>query len=323
MNTKTLSFDELESRLTPAVVLDPTGLLSVKIDTPGGVHTVVAAPGATPGQVNLTVDGTTTVFDGVTQLSLKGAKGATNVIENDTALPATIKGIGTKDVIFGGTGADTIIAGSGKERVYDLLGVNTILADNDKVDRIFTNAASLLYSDKIDPVVTFFAANRLPGANTVINENGVLYLTPPNGVNTSTTLEKTPTGDYLLITDWGQGLITQTFAKGSLTAVAYFGGNNPDVFVNNTSLTTVAYGGLGTASDTLVGGFGKLNILKGLGGSDVLVGRATENDLSNSGSSVSDGAADQLFAAGAFNILRVGPEDTAIFDSNVTNIFLP
>lgn len=309
----------LEARFLPAVSL-LAGLLSVTVDTLGGLHKVVASPGPNPGDVSLSVDGVPQSFQGVTALDLRGAVLGSNYVENNTPLPATLTGVGNKDTLFGGTGPDTLVAGKGTEILYDLLGVNVVLAKNGRPDRIFTNAASTVATDPgtslppgvvvrppvaaRDAVVIFFAANRLPGAGTVIREGSVLYLTPPD---TGTTTRLAPVlGGYLLTSNWAG---TQFFR--GLRSVAYFGGAGSDTFVNNTTLDTVAYGGVGVASDVLVGGFG-FNILKGLGGVDALVGRGTVNDLSGSGSSVSDGAVDTLIGLGKLNIFRRGPEDVTV-----------
>lgn len=302
-----ISFETLEPRLTPATTLDAKGLLSVSLDGTGGVHTVAVVAGANPGDVSVIVDGVSKSFRGVTSLDLRGAKNGENYVENDTSLPATLTGVGKRDTLFGGTGNDTLIAGDDNQVLYDLLGTNVVKAKNGNRDFIFKNVQSTVFADKDDQIVTFFAANRTPGAGTIVVEKGVLYLTPPNVASTVTTLDKVK-GGYRLTYDWGSGVQTQTFSD--LDAIAYFGGSGNDVFTNNTKLSQAAYGGAG--NDVLIGGTGKLDVLKGLGGSDVLIGRAKQNDLSNGGSSVSDGSIDVLFASGKFNVFRNGAEDVAV-----------
>lgn len=293
--------ERLETRDCPSSVNLVNGLATVQL-TGGGVHTAsVSVDGQT-----VTVDGQAQSIAGATSLVLLGSPNGKNIIENNSALPATIVGGRLADVLFGGGGNDVIVGGRGGDAIYDLLGVNTIDSTDGVMDRVFTSAASAVAGDGRDRIVSFFAAGRGPNSSVVSLENGVLYLTPP-ATGSRTVL----TGDSRLLTmttDWAG---TRTFQ--GVQQIAYFGGSGNDTYINATAIDDVAYGFSG--NDLLIGGQGKFSLMKGSGGSDTLIGRAKVSDLSG-GPNVGD--VDLLFAlAGRRNVFRVDAADQ-VFGAGLT-----
>jgi Ca2+-binding RTX toxin-like protein len=181
----------------------------------------------------------------VTRLLLVGSRTQFNDLSNATALPAKLVGGHAGNVLQGGTGADTLVTGVGRDLVYDVLGVNRLRsADGDGVrDALFTNAASTVSHDPRDAVVRFFGEGRTPGVGSIQFLAGVLYLTPPDG------------GSQTTLTQQGGSLTVTTSYANPLTV---------------SGVRFVAYGGLG-GDDTLVGSTGTLSFMKGGSGRDTLV----------------------------------------------------
>lgn len=226
---------------------------------------------------NLTVlEGNKTQTFSVSSVSsiLADTQAGNDTVVNNTSVPMVASLGSGDDFVVGSSNKDTLDGGPGKDVVYDLLGVNTILSRDAARDRVFTNAASLALVDNQDQVARFFDTNRLPGSNAIVFEKGVLYLTPDND-GSLTVVSKL--GNKTFVTMDG---VSKSFTGVSL--IAYFGGSGNDRFVNNTSLDVVGYGGLG-GNDLLVGGF-SYNLLKGGSGDDTLVGRGNNTLSGDSGS---------------------------------------
>lgn len=325
MTPSKLSLERLEARevlsQSPLFAFDPTaGVLAVTLQG-RGTHTLSVNPGATAGQVSVAADGVAKSFSGVTQLQLTGAQHGKNYIENNTAIAASIYGGAKSDTLFGGSVSDQIFAGAGSDTVYDLVGTNVINTQDgvNGNDQVFTNAASSTLLDKWDRLVTFFDVGRTPGAGTVVLDPAtkVLYVTPTNN-GSSTAFTTNADGSTLLTYNLGDGngQQTQTFAKGTVTQIAYFGGTGDDYYRNDTTIRDVAYGSAG--NDMLIGGRGDFSLEKGSGGNDTVVGRATKNDLSGNGGS------DLLVVAGKTtkkNVFRTDAADLTVGSRN-RDIFL-
>lgn len=290
-----MNLEQLETRDCPSSATLSGGVLTVLLT--GASPLLSVNPGATADAALVVVNnGPAQAFAGVTSLVLIGAQNQPNIIENNTALPATIFGGNKADTLFGGAGNDVIGAGRGKDVVYDLLGANQIDASGDGPDRVFTNAASGAVVDSQDRLVSFFAPGRGPNAGVASLEGGVLYLAPP--ANGSSTVLSGDRRSIVLTTDWAG---TQTFQ--GVKQIAYFGGSGDDTYINLTGVDDVFYGAGG--NDTLLGGTGKYSLGKGSGGNDLVVGRAKVNDLSG------NAGADLLFAlVGRANVFRVDGQDT-------------
>jgi Ca2+-binding RTX toxin-like protein len=293
-----MQLETLSDRIAPSATLTG-GHLLVTVDGPEQVHTV--SIDSVGGQTQLTEDGIATVFVGVTSATVIGDTNAVNVVQNNTALPATLIGGKKDDTLFGGSGVNVIDGGGGSDVVYALLGTNTITSVDNRSDLIFTNAGAVVTSDDADIVVRFFAAGRTPNSPFIGVEDGVLYLTP--SANGSFTQIDEAGKDAVQVTyDLGDGLGMQVATFTGVEAISYFGGSGDDTFVNNTKIANAAYGSAG--SDSLTGGVGQYSLLKGSGGDDTLVGRAKENDISG------NGGADAITVLKGKSTLRTDDADT-------------
>ncbi len=313
--------EELEARdvpsSTPLVGAFSSGTAFTVFD--GAKHqAALSAFTNAAGQLAVTAqaDGQSTTFlapAGTTSLVLLGSQRAPNVIQNTTTLPAVEVGGRKSDTIFTGNGgtvgspADLVLPGGGKDVVYSLVGVHTLVTAGGGSDLVITNPNNTVVADSRDQVVTFFAGGRTPGSGTVALVNGVLYISPTNNGST-TSVDYGPRDTVVLTTDLGDGNGPQTFtySRQSVNFVAYFGGTGNDVFVNNTRIDQAAYGSGG--NDTLISGFGSYALEKGSGGNDTLIGRARVNDLS------ANGGVDTLFALAGqgHNIFRTNAQTTVV-----------
>jgi Ca2+-binding RTX toxin-like protein len=289
-----LELEALEARDCPSSANLTGGVLTVLLDGPAPTLSV----NGTAALVSVVINNQAQSFANVTSLVLIGNQHQPNIIENNTALPATILGGDREDTLFGGSGNDTILADRRRDVVYDLLGANTIDTSGDGPDRVFTNAASGAVVDPQDRLVTFFATGRAPNSGVASLERGTLYLTPP--VGGSLTQLSGNSGQLTLTSSWAG---TQTFS--GVKQIAYFGGSGDDTYLNATRIDDVFYGAGG--NDTLVGGTGKYSLGKGSSGNDVVVGRAKTSDLSG------NAGTDVLFAlVGHRNVFRVDGQDTVV-----------
>lgn len=345
-----LALEGLEDRCVPSAnsVTLQGGVLNILTDTRSDHTAVISQP--TTGGVMVQLDNKQFQFtDAVTQIVYRGGDKKDNV-QNSTAINATIDGSKGDDIlvggtandtidggagdnfiqdsggtnvlkagngnnsVYGGSGNDTTLLGSGANVVYDLLGVNSIeVADHraSVVDYLFTNASSqVLGSRSTDTVVSFFAANRTPGAGNISLENGILYFT---GNNNGNSFVFTTSGSKLIVTydlNDGTGQQVVTFNKKDVHFLAGFGGSGNDTFINNTNIGVVAYGQSG--DDVLIGG-SKFNLLKGGAGNDYVEGNGTYNDLNGNGGNDILAA---LGKKGATNILRTDSGDQTINAGN-------
>lgn len=273
-----LELMQLERRDCPASAVLNGGVLTVLGDVN---QSNVITVDTVASQVRLTLNGDQTFYNSVNQLVLVGGDKVDD-ITNNTNVPGVTYGGAGGDTVMGGTGNDVTVAGAGKDIVYDLLGVNTVISNDDNVkDTVFVNFNSTVTSGKQDQVVTFFAPGRTPGSGSVTLEKGVLYLAPNNNGNQFVLNQ---VGNKVVLNynlNNGTGLQTVVYNKKDIKFIAFFGGTGNDVYINNTNISEASYGSAGR--DLIFGGFGGLNLLKGSGDSDVLVGRGKKNDLSSNG----------------------------------------
>jgi hypothetical protein len=271
--------EALESRDLLAQVSLIGGVLSV-IGNPTGTTAFVSQP--QPDTVQVVADGQTTTWKGVTSIAMFGGAFGPNDLSNfGTSLPATIVGGPKGDVLQGGGGSDIIICGTGRDKVYDILGTNQVVSLNGSVpDTLFVNAASQTLSKKNDSVVKMFDTGRTPGSGSVQFVNGVLYLTPSNE------------GTFTLVSQVGKTTqatvnyngAVKTLSFQNVKYIGYFGGSGDDRYINNTKINDLAYGGVGAGNDVMIGGLGQSSFMKGGNGNDTLIGRATkEIDLAGNG----------------------------------------
>lgn len=291
-----LQVEQLEDRSNPvAVSLDPGNVLSVVLDA--GAVSSVSVDTADEFSTRVSVDGAQaglalTNPEGLPRLSvvIDGSLTAKAVIQNNTNLSFGAAGGVGPDVLFGGSGFNFLFGGPGLDVIYAILpsATDVIEAADGEADRVFVNAnpANNVNTDGpvLDPVVTFFRPDRLPGSGVIRQEaDGVLYVAPSNNGSVVTLDEPAP---GVVVADYdlgdGNGPRRQQFL--GVVAVSYFGGGGMDVYVNNTSVREAAYGSAGT--DYLLGGFGDVSILKGLGGADQVLARTGGYaDLSGNGGS--------------------------------------
>jgi len=313
--------ERLEARENPAAVaLDPaTDVLSVVLDP--GPHTV-SVDTADPFSTLVSIDGqrgalVLTAPAGLPPLSVfvNGALTSRLVAQDNAAVTFAALGGAGDDTIFGGSGRNFIAGGPGDDITYAILPTATDYIDtrDGGTDHVFANAnpANTLLTDgpALDPVVTFFRPDRLPGSGVLRQEaDGVLYVVPTNN-GSYFQLDPLPgagAGAVVATYDLGDGRGRQTQAFSGVVALSYFGGSGADVMINNSSVREAAYGGAG--DDFLLGGFGDVSILKGLAGSDSVLGRtAGRADLS--GNAGSDTVV--MFGPGV-TTFRVGPEDAVV-----------
>lgn len=297
-----LKLETLESRHLPASTLVGGTLLT----TLAGKLNAVSFDSVN-GQVQVTENGSVSLFSGVTQIVAVGSANGENVIQNNTGIDSTLLGGNKSDTLFGGSGRNVIDSGKGKDVVYALLGTNNITSDDNAADRVFTNFGAIVDADKKDVVVRFFAPGRTPGTPFIGQEtDGVLYITPSNNGSRVVLSEGNKKDTVVATFDLGDGLglRTQTFLN--VKSISYFGGSGSDLFINNTQVDNAAYGSAG--NDVLFGGVGEFSLLKGSGGDDVLFARADQNDVSG------NGGIDLIFALAGQgkNIFRAGAEDVIV-----------
>jgi hypothetical protein len=315
-----VGLERLEERslLSANSVLLQNGLLNI-VATPQAHHTAVVSTTST-NAVQVQLDGQTYTFTNpVTQINYTGGnKGdqftnltsvggflafgnGDNIVNSKAANEAIIAGNGNNFVqdfagngsiiagngnnnLYGGAG-DVIVAGSGKNIIYDILGANSInVAPHKGTDYIFSNATSTVTGNgNKDRVAVFFAANRASGSGTLVLDSGVLYFTANNNGDSYVVNQ---VGNKLVATynlNDGTGFHTQVFKKSDVQLIANFGGAGNDTLINNTDLPDVQYGQAG--NNTVVGGFGDLDLEKagGASGNSVVVGRSSVyNDLTAS-----------------------------------------
>ena len=286
------SLERLETRDTPASVLFAGGSLVVLGDFLADND--VRFDSASPGVVTATVNGQSQTFSGVSNLISVTGRGADD-LQNNTPLPMTAFLGDGDDSVIGGTGNDVLYGQGGSDVIYDLLGSNTIFANDRGFDRVYTNAQSVAFVDAQDLLVTFFRPGRTPGSPFVgLEPDGILYITPGNA-DSSVSIDAV--GTSVVVTyNFGQGLLTRSFARSDIKGISYFGGGGNDLYVNNTDIEEAAYGSAG--NDQLFGGFGAFNLLKGSGGNDVLIARGQRADLSG------NGGADVLASLAPINTVR-------------------
>lgn len=259
-----LNLVRLEGRETPAT-----------LTLAGSVVTVSELP---DGRLSALVDGSVRTYDRPDSVAIFGT-GGRDVLTHNSSLPLFAWGRGGDDAVFGGTGPNTIGGGPGRDVVYALLGDNTVNVAGGSRDRVFTNDPAAVSADPDDRVARFFGAGRVPGSGRAEVENGVLYVTPPDGGS------DVRVRDSVVFFDFGAGWQVMALPAGVHT-VAYFGGAGDDRYQNQSRYSEAAYGGAG--DDVLVGGFGRVSVLKGRAGDDAVIGRAGRVDLSG------DGGADVL-----------------------------
>jgi Ca2+-binding RTX toxin-like protein len=273
--SRKISLEKLESRNLLAQVSLISGTLSV-------VGTTIQVAQLDSDTITLTADGKVTNFDNVSRLALFGNSHTFNDITNSTSLPSTIVGGPKGNMLQAFGGNDTIFCGAGADTVYDILGTNQVISlDGSKAkDTLFVNAASSTIAKNFDQVVKFFDVGRTPGSGSVQLVNQVLYLTPSDE-GTNTLVSQTPTRVNVTV-NYGNVIKSFAFPRSQVKYIGYFGGAGNDRFINNTSISEVAYGGLGGA-DTMFGNVGTFSFMKGGGDNDTLVGRSQRNDLSGNG----------------------------------------
>ncbi len=281
-----LHLEKLEDRNVPSVLTSLSGgTLLVNLDGPG-THTASFFNSA-PGQYALVADGQTFLFatTDVNLLVINGAQHGTNVIQNATSVADVLTGGSGKDTLFGGAGSNLLDAGKGPDSIYSLLGTNTILAEHDGPDRVFTNFGAMVTAGPEDTVVRFFGPGRTPGTpfigfDATLNDD-VLYITPSNNGSSVVIDQGQGAGSVLVTYDLGDGSGPQTATFTDVSAISYFGGTGSDFYQNNTSVTEAVYGSAG--NDTLVGGYG-FSLKKGSGGNDLIIGRSRlHDDISGNG----------------------------------------
>ncbi len=284
-----LQLESLESRVTPTLTLTNGVLFAYGTDGPDTyqVNTV-------NNMLQVTENGVATTFN-PSQVTngVIVTRGGNDNVENNTSTPFTVLLGAGNDVYVDGTGNDYIDGGAGKDVIYALLGNNTVVSKDSVRDRVFVGATTTVVKDSVDTLATFFANGRTPGSNLVVKEGSVLYITPPNTGSLTTVFK---VGNKLAVNMNG----SVTMFNG-ITLIAYFGGSGDDVFVNNTNVESVAYGGVASGNDTLVGGF-SYNLLKGGNGQDTIFGRGFYNDLAGNGGN------DRLFSIAA-TIFRTDGQD--------------
>ncbi len=295
-----LDLTVLEGRDVPSAATLTNGVLSIQGDA-RAENVITLDPVTNPGDVRVTLNGARTNFSGVTSIVVVGGDKADD-ISNNTSIAWTVLAGKGDDTILGGGVNDVYDAGPGKDVVYDLLGTNVINSNDGQEDKVFTNAASTVYSDGKDSVVYFFATGRGPGAGAISLENGVLYIAPTNA-GTSVSVDEV--GKNVVVTyNFGTGTQTFTAATKDVQWIAYFGGSGNDTYVNNTDISEAAYGSAG--NDTIIGGLGDFSLLKGSGGNDTLQGRAKRNDISG------NGGADTLILGPKDNTVRYDALDILV-----------
>jgi hypothetical protein len=206
-----------------------------------------------------------------------------NFVQDFAAGNTIVAGNG-QDNIYGGP-SDNIIAGSGRDIIYDILGADQIsVAPHQGRDYIFSNATSTVTGSQAnDNVAVFFAAGRTAGSGTLVLDSGVLYFTANNNGDTYILNQ---VGNKLVATynlNDGTGFHTQTFNKADVKQIANFGGAGADTFINNTDVSDVQYGQGG--NNVVIGGYGALDLEKagGASGNSLVVGRSPDyNDLTAS-----------------------------------------
>jgi hypothetical protein len=315
-----VGLETLEERalLSANSVVLQNGLLNI-VATPNQQHTAVVSQTAT-NAVQVVLDGKTYTFTNpVTQINYTGGnKGdnfsnlttiggdlafgnGNNIVNSKAGGEAIIAGNGNNfiqdtatgnilvagngnDNIYGGQ-SDTIVAGSGKDVIYDILGTDSIsVAPHKGTDYIFSNATSTVVgAQQNDRLAVFFAANRASGSGTLVLSNGVLYFTANNNGDTYVINQ---VGNKLVATynlNDGTGFHTQTFSKSQVDLIANFGGSGNDTLINNTDIADVQYGQAG--NNVVIGGFGPLELEKagGASGNSLVEGRSPDyNDLTAS-----------------------------------------
>jgi len=267
------SVECLESREVLASVFLTNGLLSVIGESQGSVIQV-SSQGT---NIRVLADGKISLFPStsVTSLTLIGGTFGKNDITNLTSFPSLILGGNAGDTLQAFGGNDRIICGTGSDVVYDILGTNLVDSSaGTSKDTLFVASSNVTVNKANDQVVSFFAPGRTPGAGTVQQVNGVIYITPPDG------------GSVTTVNRLGNSISVRTsfgnFTFQSADFIGYFGGNGDDVYINNMVIPEVAYGGLG-GNDTMIGSVGNFSFMKGGGGNDTLIGRSLWNDISGNG----------------------------------------
>ncbi len=315
-----VGLETLEERalMSASSVTLQNGLLNI-VASPNQHHTAVVSQ-TTAGAVQVQLDNQTYTFtDPVTQLNYTGGnKGdnfqnlttiggylafgnGDNVVNSKAGGEAIFVGDGnnfvqdfaTGNTIVAGNGrnniyggpSDNIIAGSGRDIIYDILGSDQItVAPHKGTDYIFSNATSTVTgAQNNDRVAVFFAANRAAGSGTLVLDSGVLYFTANSAGDTYVVNQ---VGNKIVATynlNDGTGFHTMTFNKSDVKLLANFGGAGNDTLVNNTNIPDVQYGQGG--NNVVIGGYGALDLEKagGASGNSLVVGRSSEyNDLTAS-----------------------------------------
>lgn len=245
-----------------------------------------------------------------------------DILTNQTALPATLVGGKGNDDLqsFGST---SIVRGNGgSDLIYAILGSNSVIDTGSGSGGSLAagNPSTTFVVRTSDQIVPFF--QQPIGSGTVfLDPNGNLFVMASNN-GTETTVNQI--GRQIVVTyqDGVNFPESYSFIVSQVKVVGFFGGAGNDTFVNNTFINTIAYGFLG--SDTIIGGFGEVNLLKGALSNSVVIGRGKGfNDI---GGGEIDGVLgtgyDVLIDLGkGKNVIRFGPLDT--YFTTKEDIFVP
>jgi Ca2+-binding RTX toxin-like protein len=219
----------------------------------------------------------------VDSLVLNGNLRTRNVMQNRTDIDAVMIGGNMADVIYAGSGTNTINPGRGNDVVSALEGVNTIDVAAQGVDRVFTNATATVTSTKAkDTVVQFGATGREQGSGFIGVVGGTLFISPFNTQGVVGIANGKKAGEVTVRYVPDQTLDPQanilTFKK--VKFIAYLGGTEPNIYVNQTRVSEAVIGG--AQGDYLRGGIGTVSFISGGAGNDTIF-TSGKNNVVNGG----------------------------------------
>lgn len=290
------SVERLESRDVPATTTLLGGTLAIVGNGGQDIFDVFVN---NAGQIVANVNGISQTFAAaqVQRVFLDGQGGNDVLTAQVPTIPDFIRGGEGSDVLqaFGTT--SVVLGENGSDLIYAIVGQGAVLDGGNGRDRIIGNATSIIFNDAADrPNVVFGIATQ-----PVQLINGVVVFVGTAGNDSAQITEQF---GKLFVSYNGQFFV---FNKADVDSFATVLGGGDDLIINNSSVSTVAYGAGG--NDTLIGGSAD-DLLKGGGGNDFIVGNAGPDDLTG------DPGVDFVFAGQGNDIVRVDQLDVFFADAN-------
>lgn len=289
------SLERLENREVPATTTLLGGTLAIIGDQRADVVDVFVN---NAGRIIANVNGVSQSFAAaqVQRVFLDG-QGGDDVLTNQVATIADFLRGGSGDDTLQAFGTSSVVLGEGgNDSLYAIVGAGAVLDGGPGRDRIIGNATSIIFNGPADrPNVVFGVA-----AQPVQLIQGVVYFL---GTVNNDSAQITEQFGKLFVTYNGQSFV---FNKQDVDSFATVLGAGDDLIINNSSVSTVAYGAGG--NDTLIGGSAD-DLLKGGGGNDFIVGNAGDDDLS------ADPGIDFVFAGPGRDIVRIDQFDVFFVDN--------